>query len=205
MTLGQTAASAAPLEGEGDVPRQMRSLERQLKDLHIDEAVRDQMDALRQSLGSMKMDFKIDQKQLKDEIRKNMEQARGAIQEALRNVTNTDLALAPVRRALNHLAGSGLIIGNNAAVTVRSSSKGTKSLVNTDDSGTIVLLNKPKLHLTAHDPNGELVFDGEIETSAQRAKVPRDLWERVEPLLEKMGDTTAEQPEPQEGTPDRGR
>jgi len=32
-----------------------------------------------------------------------------------------------------------------------------------------------------------LLFDGEIETGEQRAKVPPDLWERVEPLIEKEG------------------
>ena len=39
------------------------------------------------------------------------------------------------------------------------------------------------------------MFDGEIETAERRAKVPHDLWAHVEPLLQKMGEATAEEPE----------
>jgi hypothetical protein len=59
-------------------------------------------------------------------------------------------------------------------------------MVKADDAGTIVLVANPTLHLTAHDKKGKLLFDGEIETSKQRDKVPRDLWERVEPMVEKL-------------------
>ena len=66
-----------------------------------------------------------------------------------------------------------------------------------DETGTIVLLSNPKLHLTAHDKEGKLLFDGSIESGEDQSKVPRDLWERVEPLIKQM-DPTAEEPEPKE-------
>ena len=89
-------------------------------------------------------------------------------------------------------------MNNNAAVTVRSTDQGVKSLVQADDSGTIVLVSNPKPHLTAHDKDGKLIFDGEVETADQRAKVPRDLWEKVEPLLDKMGAVSTNKAEDEE-------
>ena len=62
---------------------------------------------------------------------------------------------------------------NKADVVVRSSGKHVKSLVKSDESGTIVLLSNPKLHLTAHDKDGKLLFDGPIESTDEQAKVPR--------------------------------
>jgi hypothetical protein len=169
-------------------------LEKQLKDLHLDVVIRDQMKAAGDALGSIK----IDQRKLQEDIREGMEAARKSLREALQSVTNTDPALKPVRKMLEDLAGSGVVVDNNASITVRSSGKDVKSLINTDDSGTIVLVSDPKLRLTAHDKEGKLLFDGAIETADQRRKVPQDLWERVEPLLDKMNATMPEEPEKKE-------
>jgi hypothetical protein len=194
VTLGKTEAGMdSPLDGSG-LQNNLFMLQNQLKDLHLNEAMQQQMKAMRESLGNIK----IDQKKVQEEIRRSMEQAGRAVQEALRNATNADFALNPVRKMLENLANSNVFVDNNARVTVRSSGKGVKSLVNTDDSGAIILVNQPKLHLTAHDKDGELIFDGEIETAEQRAKVPRDLWKRVEPLLDKMEAEQPEEPEHKE-------
>jgi hypothetical protein len=182
VTLGKTQARFGILQAGGGLQDNMVILENQLKDLRLDEAMKQQMKALRESMGKIK----IDQKKVQEEVRRSMEQAGHALHQALRTTTNADYALGPVRKMLENLAQSSMFVDDNASVTVRSSGKGVKSLVNTDDSGTIILVNQPKLHLTAHDKEGRLVFDGEIETADQRAKVPHDLWERVEPLLEKM-------------------
>jgi len=72
-----------------------------------------------------------------------------------------------------------------------------KSLVRSDESGTIVLLSNPNLHLTAHDKEGKLLFDGPIDSADERAKVPRELWERVEPLVDQMH-PAVEEPEQKE-------
>ena len=191
VSLGQTSVRPGPFEDEQQkLENGMRRLQKQFKDMHLDVVIRDQMKAAGDALGSLKLD----QHKLQEDIFQGMEQARKSLREALRNVTNAEPALGPVKKMLEDLAGSGVALDNDASVTVRSSGKGVKSVVNTDDSGIIVLISDPKLHLTAHDKEGHLIFDGEIETPAQRSKVPRALWERVEPLLGKMN-ASAEEPE----------
>jgi hypothetical protein len=44
----------------------------------------------------------------------------------------------------------------------------------------------PKKRLTAHDKDGKLAFDGEIETSEQQEKVPKDVWKKVQPMIEQL-------------------
>lgn len=195
VILDQKEVVAGPFDQEQrQLEEGLHQLQKQFKDMHLDVVIRDQMKAARDALGNIK----IDQHKVQEDIRHGMDEARKSIREALRSVTNTDPALGPVKKLLEDLAGSGVVVDNNASVTVRSSGKGVKSLVNTDDSGTIVIVSQPKLHLTAHDKDGHLLFDGEIETADQRSKVPHDLWERVEPLLDKLNATTAEEPEAKE-------
>jgi hypothetical protein len=194
--LGQSAVHPGPLDDQQrNLDEGLHELQKQLKDLHLDVFIRDQMNSARDALGSIH----IDQSKLQEDIRHGMEEARKSIRDALKNVTNSEPALEPVRKMLQDLVGSGVVVNNNASVTVRSSGKNVKSLVNTDDSGTIVLLSDPKLHLTAHDKDGNLLFDGEIETPEQRSTVPHKLWKRVKPLLEKMNATVPEEPEAKEG------
>ncbi len=181
VTLAKAPPGSTALDMEG-LRGSMQQLRHQLQDLHVQDAVREQIKALDHSLGNLN----IDQKKLQLEIRHSVEQAGHAVQDALRNVTNADSALAPLRKTLEELAKGAVALNRDATVTVRSSGKGVKSLVKADDSGTIVLIRNPKLHLTAHDKSGKLLFDGEIETEEQQAAVPKDLWERVEPLLDKM-------------------
>jgi len=190
VTLRLTRAQSGPWESEGRALKgNLKELHKQFQDLHLDEAVRDQMRILSQSLGNIK----IDQKEVRQDIQRGMEQARKAIQEALRNVTNAD----PVRKVLENLAHSGVVVDDKADVVVRSSGKNVKSMVKSDESGTIVLVANPKLHLTAHDKEGTLLFDGPVESAEDRAKVPRDLWERVEPLVDQMT-VKAEEPDAKE-------
>ncbi len=181
VTLAKAPPGAAAFDHQ-TLRGNMEQLRKQLHDLRIEDTVRDQMKALDHSLGNLN----IDQKKLQIQIRRSMEQAGHAVQEALRNVTNADSALGPVRKALEELAKSAITVDQNTTVTVRSAGKGAKSLVKADDSGTIVLIKNPKLRLTAHDKSGKLLFDGEIETPEQRAEVPRELWAEVEPLLDKL-------------------
>jgi hypothetical protein len=154
--------------------------------MHLDDAMRDQVRILKDSLGNIK----IDQNEIKQDIRLGMEQAQKAIREALKNVTNGD----PVRKVLENFAQSGYSLDDKADVVVRSSGRHVKSLVRSDDSGTIVVVANPKLHLTAHDKEGNLLFDGPIESADDRAKVPPELWDRVEPLVNQVK-TDAEEPD----------
>ena len=187
VTLGLTRGERNAWDDEaGAFKENLKGLQKQFQNLRIDDAVRDEMRALRESLGNIK----IDQKEVQVDIRRGMEQARKALQEAMHNVTNAD----PLRKVLENLANSGVVVDDKANVVVRSSGKNVKSLVRSDDSGTIVLVSNPKLHLTAHDKEGNLLFDGPIDSEDERAKVPRDLWDRVEPLVSQM-DTKPEEPE----------
>ena len=164
-----------------DVHGNWKDLRNGFQSFANDPALGEQMQALRESLRNLRLDGS-----LQEEIRGSLGEARKAMQEAIRNSTNLDFS--QLRSALDGLARSGALLRSNPAVTVRSTgSKGARSLVQADESGTLVLVGNPKLHLTAHDRSGKLLFDGEIETAEQKDKVPRDLWERVEPLLLKMG------------------
>ena len=158
-----------------------------------------QMKALHSTLG----DMKINTEQVQKEVRRSMEQARKAWQDAMRATSNANLA--PALKTLRQLYRSGVDVENNASVTVRSADQRVKSVVKADESGTIVLVSNPKPHLTAHDKDGKLLFDGEIDTPEQRAKVPPELWEKVEPLLEKVApqaeDELETDPAPPEGPP----
>jgi membrane-associated protease RseP (regulator of RpoE activity) len=194
VTLGKTKTESGLWEDEQHALKgNFKDFQKQLRDLHVDETVRDQMRLLRESLGNIK----IDQKEVQEDIRRGMEQAGKAIREAMRNATNA-AALNPLRSVLESLAHSGVVVDDKADVVVRSSGKKVKSMVKSDDSGTIVLLSNPRLHLTAHDKDGKLLFDGPIETSEDRAKVPPELWQRVEPVVDQMR-PAAEQPEDKDG------
>jgi hypothetical protein len=179
VTLAKTAAEFGSLEDQSGWQDQMRELKIQLNALPIKEAIREQMKNLHVELGKLK----IDEKKVQDEVRRGMEEARKAIQDAFRHTTDGG---DPAKQALEALARSGVSVDDDATITVRSTAKSVKSNVKADDAGTIVLVCNPKAHLTAHDKNGKLLFDGEIETPEQRDKVPRDLWERVQPMVDKL-------------------
>ena len=87
--------------------------------------------------------------------------------------------------SISKLPGRPVIFGNRPSARARSKGKGSRTLVKTDETGTIILIGPPNLRLTARDKDGKLLFDGEIETDEQRAKVPKEVWERVEPMIEK--------------------
>jgi membrane-associated protease RseP (regulator of RpoE activity) len=191
-TLAKTRAGFGLLEDEHAWHGDLSELGRQLQELPIGDAVRQQMKVLRKTLGNVKIDHQV----VQEEVRRGMEEARKAIQEALQQVTNQETVLKPVQEALAELSRSGILVDNDATVTVRTTGQKAKSIVKTDDSGTLVIVANPKLHLTAHDKDGQLLFDGEIETLEQRAKVPPAVWHNAEPLLEKMTPGADAEPAP---------
>jgi hypothetical protein len=148
-----------------------------------DGGLRDQINIELKNLRDVLGNLKVEQ-EVKDAIRKSMDEARQAVREALRNSTNVE-----ARKALEEISRARVIVSDKPTLIVSKGRKGVKSMVKTDDSGTIVLVANPKLRLTAHDKDGKLLFDGSIDTKDERDKVPKDVWERVEPLLEKMGKT----------------
>jgi hypothetical protein len=126
------------------------------------------------------------------EIQRGMAQARKAIEEAMRQLHQDRESPHSQGARLKDLLKSGNSVDDNATVVVRSKGKSSRSIVKTDDEGTIVLVGPPNLRLTANDKEGKVLFDGEIETPEQRAKVPAEVWKRVEPLLDEQLDSAPE-------------
>jgi hypothetical protein len=87
-------------------------------------------------------------------------------------------------------------VGNDATVTVTKDGASVKTIVRSDETGVLVLIASPKKHLTAHDQDGKLLFDGEIETPEQQQKVPAELWEKVKPLLQQIKPAVDGEPQP---------
>jgi len=180
-TVGKTKPSLG-FDGGGGWEGNLRELKQQLRDLPIRPKIEEHMRTLRESMGNLK----VDQQKAQETLKRSLYEARDELQRALSQLPNV---MEPARKALKDIEKSRILKDSNASVTVRSSGDSVKSLVRSDDSGTLVIVADPNPRLTAHDKAGKLIFDGEIQTPEQRDKVPRDLWERVEPLLEKMNST----------------
>ena len=187
-SLEQAPARLGLLD-EGAGEEKVRRLHRELLELPDDEALHTQAKTLHDSLRHVPGEVR---REVQTEIRRGMEQARKAIAEAAREVDHNKDSLRAESARLRELFKSGISVDDNATVVVRSKGKSSRSIVKTDESGTIVVVGPPNLHLTARDKSGKLIFDGEIETADQQATVPADVWKRVEPLLDEKSDPALE-------------
>ena len=95
-------------------------------------------------------------------------------------------------------------VDKDATVVIRNDRQSVKTIVKTDDNGSYVIVANPKKHLTVHDKDGKLLFDGDIETSEQQTKVPKEIWKAVSPMLEQMGPLKPEQSEKEDSSGDDG-
>src|SRR5258708_7147129 len=150
----------------------------------------------------------IDQNKIQVEVRNELEQAHKAFADAMHAYTNSRHSYDSSNKVLEDLARHGVTISKGATVTVRNRGNSVKTVVKSDDTGTYVLVADPKKRLTAHDKNGKLVFDGEIETPDQQSKLPDGLWEKVKPLVEGIEPGQNKEPEaevddPASGAPER--
>jgi serine protease Do len=179
ITLAQGSGRSLPMLGETPFwSGEMEALHHALRDLPFRDAVRGQARALQEQLGNLR----IDQKRIREEVQRSLEEARRAVEEALKHARESKDALGPTAKALRDLERAQ----EERSVTVTTHAKEVRSLVKSDEAGTIVLIRDPKLRLTAHDKQGKLIFDGPIESQEERAKVPAELWQRVDPLLEEI-------------------
>lgn len=190
--LDQAPARLSLLE-DGGADGPLRELHRKLLELPHSEALHAQAKALHDSLRDVPGKIRTE---IETDIRRGLDQARKAIAETARELGQKKESLRAEGSRLKELLKSGISLDDNATVIIRSKGKSSRSLVKTDDSGTIIIIGPPNLHLTARDKTGTLIFEGEIETPDQREKVPADLWKRVEPLL-----SPAENPEPKQTQP----
>ena len=131
------------------------------------------------------------------EVQRNMEEARTAIQEALRQSAQAGRLARPVAPVAPLPPIPALVdVGNDATVTVTKDGDSVQTIVKSDDTGVLVIVASPKKHLTAHDQAGKLLFDGEIETPEQQQKVPAALWKKVKPMLQQIKPAADEEPQP---------
>jgi hypothetical protein len=200
----QSAAVALGQAPEGTLSGKFNEFVRELsvrKDDPYWKSLRDNLpdkDELKRQLEMVKealSNIHIDQKKLQEEINRSVQDARKGLQEALRHMTNAEGALEPARRVLEDLLKSRISIRPDAKVSITTRSQTVNSLVNTDDSGTYTIIASPQKHLTVHDRDGNLVFEGDIDTAEQQAKVPPDVWKKAEPMLDRLAKTATPDPE----------
>ena len=138
---------------------------------------------LRDTLGADKGNLNI-------EIQRTMDEARRAISEAMRkSADGTDSVrrkLELMQKRLGNFAAGGVSVGKDATVVVKNNGGAIRTMVKKDDSGSYVIVADPAKHLTAHDADGKLLFDGAIETPEDQQKVPKEVWKKVEPMLEDL-------------------
>jgi hypothetical protein len=91
-----------------------------------------------------------------------------------------------IHKKLGNLADGGVSLDKNTTMVVKNDSEAVRTIVKKDETGTYVIVADPAKHLTAHDPDGKLLFDGKIDSTAEQEKVPKDVWAKVEPMLEQV-------------------
>jgi len=215
--LTQTSWREASAAERESMPGQLRDLQLELKGLgdatgELGSQLTDQLKDVAKSLAKAGLDRNevnievkrsIEQarealqdafRQEKDATREGMEQARKALQDALRQARPAHHARA-MGGDLEDLATEGMDIDKEATVIVKKERNSIKTMVKSDDDGSYVIVANPRKHLTAHGKNGKLLFDGDIETEEQQHKVPKEVWEKVKPMLEQVGPEEPEQPE----------
>jgi membrane-associated protease RseP (regulator of RpoE activity) len=182
-TLGKTKAGVALLGEAGAWSGDFQDLGRHFRELRIGEQMGKEMKELHESLARAG----INKDSIRVEVRKGIEEAQKAIEEALRSSTNRMRTHITADRVLKDLRDKGITIDKDASVTVQSSGRQVRTIVKTDDSGTFVLVADPKKRLTAHDKDGKLLFDGEIESEEQIEKVPASIRDQVKEMIYELG------------------
>jgi membrane-associated protease RseP (regulator of RpoE activity) len=137
----------------------------------------------------------VDSGMLNEEIQRAMEQAQRAVKDAMRQSLNgsngLNRKLEIINKRLGNFADGGVNLGNDATVVVKNEGEQVRTMVKKDETGTYVIVADPAKHLTAHDANSKLLFDGAIESPAQQQKVPKEVWKKVAPMVEQLNQSPA--------------
>ncbi len=128
----------------------------------------------------------LDQTKVNIAVKRSMEQACRALEDAVRHAATDQKSLAAVDRELEALVHGGLAVDRDATVTVRSRHNSNRTIVQTDDDGSYIIESGARTRLTARDKEGKLLFEGHIDTAAEREKVPKQVWEKVKPMLDQI-------------------
>ena len=183
VKLGKTSWADSSEPEDPFTPGSPQNFQFQLKDL--DGQLR-WMSGPTSMVGQSLARVGLDTGRMNTEIKRTMEQTRKAIQDSVRHATSDRKSLAVVDRQLEALAREGVDVDKDTTVIIRNKHNSNKTMVQTDDSGSYVIEAGQKTHLTARDRDGKLLFEGEIDTEAEREKVPKDVWEKVAPMFEQM-------------------
>jgi hypothetical protein len=128
----------------------------------------------------------LDRAKVNREVKRTMEQACKALQDALRHASTDEKSLTSVDRELEALARGGLDVDRDATVTLRSRHNSSRTIVQTDEDGSYIIEAGARTRLTARDKDGKLLFEGQIDTPAQRQSVPKEVWQKVKPMLDQI-------------------
>ena len=188
-TLGKTKLGLGLFGDLGGLDS-LKQLRVQLKDLPSLDGLKEHMSELRESLAQAG----VNRENIQIEVRRGLDQAKKALAEAMAQVHEGKHSTHSAHQALEELARNGVEVDKDATVTIKSRNESVRTIVKTDDSGTYVIVANPKKRLTAHDKDGKLAFDGEIETSEQQEKVPKDIWKKVQPMIEQLNQGKEDEP-----------
>jgi phage shock protein A len=188
-TLGKTKTGFAMFGDAGSLDS-LKQLKLQLKDLPSLDGMKENLSQLRDELARAG----VNRENIQIEVRRGLDEARKAIAEAMAQAHKAVRGTHTAPKALEELARGGVEVDKDATVTIKSRNESVRTMVKADDTGTYVIVANPKKHLTAHDKDGKLTFDGEIETSEQQEKVPRGVWEKVQPMIDQLNQGKDEAP-----------
>jgi hypothetical protein len=192
MTVKLGKTKAMPFLGdEHSWQGDLKELQRQLGDLPIRENLQKQMIILKDTLGNLK----IDQHKIQADVQRSLAEAQKAVQEAMQQAGGARVELNNAEKKLSDLRRAK---AQAKSVIVRSGGHNVRSMVKSDDQGTVVLVCDPKARVTVHDKEGKLLFDGPISTVEEKGKVPKEVLERIEPMLKEVEEAPAEPEEPAE-------
>jgi membrane-associated protease RseP (regulator of RpoE activity) len=124
--------------------------------------------------------------QVKQERQAAQQELQQAAQQVLQDVLRQmppSPELETIKKQLGDLANGGVSLDKRATVVVENDGGAIRTIVKKDSSGTYVIVADPAKHLTAHDVDDKLLFDGMIDSPEQQAKVPPEVWKKVEPML----------------------
>jgi len=134
-------------------------------------------------------------KQANEQAKLAMDQAKRAVAEAMEQSLNStdglNTKLVVMQKKLKELSDNGMTLRKDATVVVKNDGESVRTMVKKDEAGTYVIVADPTKHLTAHDTDGKLLFDGPVDKEEQQQKVPKEVWEKVEPMLDQLNDEPA--------------
>jgi len=203
VKLAKTNLEAANDMNEISIPGDLQSLGLQLKGGLVELKGLKDMQGLK-DLETLNLDLRgmkeslaragLDKDQVNVEVKRTMEQTRKALRDAMRTATIDRKSLTAVDRELEDLARDGVDVDKDATVTIRSKRDSSRTIVETDDNGSYIIVAGAKTHLTAHDQHGKLLFEGDIDTPAEQEKVPREVWEKAKPMFDQIAAPRGNEP-----------